>query len=55
MSKKSCYRIEVGSGLGLVSKCMEKKRAEGFHRLIDTGGMQVFLFKDKPKNKTDWV
>jgi len=53
--RKICYRIQVGSGLGLISKCMVKKRAERFQRSIDYGGMISLVFKDKPKNKNDWV
>ena len=53
--RKTCYRIQVGTGLGLISKCMSKKRADSFQRIIDTGGMQSWVIKDKPKNKNDWV
>ena len=53
--RKICHRVQVGSGLGLVSKCMSKKRAERFQRSIDTGGMMSWVIKDKPKNKKDWV
>jgi len=53
--RKTGYRIQVGSGLGLVSKCMPKEQAERFQRLIDTGGMHVWVFKDEPKNEEDWV
>ena len=55
MAKKVCYRVQVGSGLGLISKCMVKKRAERFQRLVDTGGMQSWVNRSKPKNARDWV
>lgn len=56
MSKrKTCYRVQVGTGLGLISKCMSKKEADKIRKFVDTGGMMSWVFKDKPKNKNDWV
>ncbi len=52
---KICYRVQVGSGLGLESMCMSKRRAESLQRLVDTGGMMSWVNKSKPKNRKDWV
>ena len=54
-NKKVCYRVQVGSGLGLESKCISKRRAKKFQRLVDTGGMMSWVNKSKPRNKNDWV
>ena len=54
--KKLCYRVQVGAAkLGLVSKCMDKKTADKMRKFVDTGGLMSWVFKDKPKNKRDWV
>ena len=46
-----CYRIQVGTGLGLLSKCLSKKDAEKYARFIDKGGMQVYVIAPKRKKK----
>lgn len=44
MAKKKCYRVQVGAAkLGLISKCMSHKEAKKISRLIDKGGMRVFV------------
>ena len=53
--RKICYRVQVGTGLGLISKCMSKKEAETIRKFVDTGGMMSWINKSKPKNKKDWV
>lgn len=44
---KECYRVQVGLGLGLTSKCMSKQEAERIAKFIDQGGMRVWVVKGK--------
>ncbi len=45
-----CWRVEVGFGLGLESKCMSKDDAMKIGNRINTGGMRVFLIGPKGKS-----
>ena len=44
MAKKKCFRVQVGDAkLGLISKCLTKKDAEMIGRMINQGGMYVWV------------
>jgi len=37
------YRVQVGTGLGLISKNMDKEQADRIAKMIDSGGMKVWV------------
>lgn len=45
MEKVKNYRIQIGLGLGLVSKHMSKEEAEKIQHLVDVGGLHSWVIK----------